>query len=127
MTQLADLSPPKLPELRIAVEAPDTVKLVGTITSRDPTADLAPFLKRVHAAAVAEGLRSVNVDVAGLTFVNSSAIRLFVDWTTWAKQEPEASRYQLRFVSNHLVTWQKTTLMALKSLAPNVVTVALAP
>jgi len=124
MIQLVDLSPPDLPDVHIAIEAPDTVKFTGTITSRDPAADLAPFLKRVHSAVVAEGLRRVNVDVSGLTFVNSSAIRLFVDWTTWTKQEPDATRYQLRFVSNHLVTWQKTTLMALKSLAPNVVTVA---
>jgi hypothetical protein len=123
MTQLDDLTPPTLADVRIAIEPPGTIKFAGTITSRDPALDLAPFLKNVHSAIVADGLKEVSIDVSALTFVNSSAIRLFVDWATWAKKEPEPNRYLLKFLTDHLITWQKTSFMALKSLAPSVVSV----
>ena len=124
MSRFEDLTPPSLDDVRIVVEPPGTVKFSGTIASRDPAADLAPFLRQVHSAAIEASLQAVNVDVTALTFVNSSAIRLFVDWTTWAKNEPSHDRYRLHFVANKQITWQKTTLMALQSLAPNVITVA---
>jgi hypothetical protein len=62
------------------------------------------------------------VDVTGLTFVNSSSIRLFIDWAVWVKAET-GHRYQLTFRTNRQITWQTTAFAALTSLMKEVVSV----
>ena len=106
---------PKLDSVSVEVIGTDTVKLKGTITKKEPAQDLDAFFKAVHRDAVASRADQVNVDVSELTFVNSSAIRLFVDWATWVKNE-STHRYRLRFLTSRHITWQKTSFTALKSL-----------
>jgi hypothetical protein len=55
------------------------------------------------------------VDVRELDFVNSSAIRLFVDWITWA----ESAKYTLLFHTSADTSWQRISFSVLCSLAPN--------
>jgi len=119
MSQFSSVQVPKAETIAIQLTAPNQVKLSGTITQKDPAQDLAGFFKALHTAALADKLSEVRADVSGLTFVNSSAIRLFVDWATWVKNE-RGQRYTLRFVTSRNVTWQKTSFMALMSLAKEV-------
>jgi hypothetical protein len=120
MSQLAKVAPPRLDTLRVQVSPPATLIFSGTITSKDPSGDVGPFLRAIHAAALSDKVSELRVDVSALSFVNSSAIRLFVDWTSWLKTD---KAYKLRFATNRHVTWQKTSFMALKSLADDVLTI----
>ena len=113
---------PKTQSVAIQVTEPNRVKLSGTITHKDPANDLAGFFKALHTAAISDRLTEVRADVSGLTFVNSSAIRLFVDWATWVKNE-RGHRYTLRFITSRNVTWQKTSFTALMSLAKEVLAI----
>ncbi|HEX3773364.1 MAG TPA: STAS domain-containing protein [Polyangiaceae bacterium] len=122
MSQFTSVPVPKADAVAIQVMAPNQVKLSGTITQKDPSSDLAGFFKALHNAALADKLGEVRADVSGLTFVNSSAIRLFVDWATWVKNE-RGQRYTLRFITSRNVTWQKTSFMALMSLAKEVLAI----
>jgi hypothetical protein len=122
MSQFSVVPVPKAESVAIQVTAPNLVKLSGTITQKDPSNDLAGFFKALHTAAIADKLTEVRADVSGLTFVNSSAIRLFVDWATWVKNE-RGQRYTLRFITSRNVTWQKTSFMALMSLAKEVLAI----
>ena len=122
MSQFTSVPVPKAETVSIQVTAPNQVKLSGTITQKDPSNDLAGFFKALHTAALADKLPEVRADVSGLTFVNSSAIRLFVDWATWVKNE-RGQRYTLRFITSRNVTWQKTSFMALMSLAKEVLAI----
>ena len=122
MSQFIAVPVPKAESVAIVVTAPNQVKLSGTITQKDPSHDLAGFFKALHTAALADKLTEVRADVSGLTFVNSSAIRLFVDWATWVKNE-RGPRYTLRFITSRNVTWQKTSFMALMSLAKEVLAI----
>jgi hypothetical protein len=122
MSQFSTVQVPRAETIAIQVTAPNQVKLSGTITQKDPASDLAGFFKALHTAALADKLAEVRADVSGLTFVNSSAIRLFVDWATWVKNE-RGQRYTLRFVTSRNVTWQKTSFMALLSLAKEVLAI----
>jgi hypothetical protein len=119
MSQFTSVKVPKADTVAIQITAPNQVKLSGTITQKDPSTGLAGFFKALHSAALADKLSEVRADVSGLTFVNSSAIRLFVDWATWLKNE-RGQRYTLLFVTSRNVTWQKTSFMALMSLAKEV-------
>ncbi len=122
MSQFSCVQVPKAATVAIQLTAPNQVKLSGTITQKDPANDLAGFFKALHTAALADQLTEIRADVSGLTFVNSSAIRLFVDWATWVKNE-RGQRYILRFVTSRNVTWQKTSFMALMSLAKEVLVI----
>jgi hypothetical protein len=99
------------------------LRIRGKMTSRQPEASIQPYLKRIHEEVCRLKLASVEVDVTELSFVNSSAIRLFVDWTMWAKGTSDQPLYQLVFQAKEGITWQRMTLTALTSLAPAVVRV----
>jgi hypothetical protein len=121
MSHVSQLSPPILPSLVVKIEAADKVSFAGTIATPNPSGDLGGFFKALHAAVVADGLSAIDIDVTKLTFVNSSAIRLLVDWSTWVRKDDERRRYQLRFLTNPQITWQKTSLPVLRNLAPGIV------
>lgn len=121
MSQLAALQAPQIEGVGIKIERPGQLSLTGTITSLHPGTTLGPFLRAVHDAALADGVKQLSVNVTGLTFVNSSAIRLFIDWAIWLKAVPETSRYKLVFDTDRTITWQRTSFLALRSLATGVV------
>jgi hypothetical protein len=122
MSQLQKVTPPRLETLRVRIDSGTNIVFTGTITSKDPAGDVGPFLKAVHEAALADKVAELRIDVSALSFVNSSAIRLFVDWAGWIKASKNGS-YKLRFATNRHVTWQKTSFMALKSLAEDVLSI----
>jgi len=123
MTAFENLPTPALPTATVEFDAKQTLHMAGTLAMRDPSADLGGFLRAVHSAAMEHRLSSVRVDVSRLTFVNSSSIRLFIDWATWVREANEQRRYRLVFVTDRHVTWQKTAFSAIRSLASQVVDV----
>jgi hypothetical protein len=107
---------PETDEVSITCTATQ-LTLSGTIAVKDPREPLGAYFRELHEAIVAAGQAEFVVDVSGLKFVNSSAIRLFVDWATWLKQEDLP--YRLVFRGTRAITWQRTTFMAVQSIAKN--------
>ncbi len=122
MNDLRALKPPVLGTVTTEIVPPSRVLLKGTITMQEPGRALSAFFRSVHGAAVSMKLPELTLDVSGLTFVNSSAIRLFIDWATWVKAE-RAHQYRFRLLANRNITWQKTSFMALQSLIKDVLVV----
>jgi hypothetical protein len=91
------------------------LRMKGTITLLDPIKQLQPFLDRVHQAIIGDKLGEFRVDVRELTFVNSSALRLFVDWAMKVKGPP--CLYTLVFVTDRSKTWQRTAFPAIVGIA----------
>jgi len=121
MSRMEHVTPPRLETLHVRFPQPKTLVFTGTITSKDPGADVGPFIRAVHEAALSDQIDELRVDVSGLSFVNSSAIRLFVDWAGWIRASN--GKYKLRFATNRHVTWQKTSFMALKTLAEDILSI----
>jgi hypothetical protein len=109
------LVPPNVTNVEVRV-APDGLALFGSITTKEPDRSLGAFFRKVHEAALAARLTELSVDVRGLSFVNSSAIRLFIDWAIWVSQ-PGHPTYKLRFLRNPSVTWQRVSFPAIAQLA----------
>jgi hypothetical protein len=109
---------------RIAIESLELqllgateVRLSGTISTTSAQNELARHLVQIHEGIVAKKYPSFTVDVRGLNFVNSSAIRVFVNWISLADQ----ARYKLVFLTDHSITWHRLSFSVLKSLAPGTV------
>jgi hypothetical protein len=115
MLNPAALPAPDVTSVQIAVSA-EGLTLAGSITTKEPDRSLGRFFRTVHEAALQSQLTELRVDVRGLSFVNSSAIRLFIDWAIWVSQ-PNGPRYRLRFVRNPNVTWQRVSFPAIAQLA----------
>lgn len=98
----------------VRVGAARTLSLHGQIASRDPVAELGPHFRAVHDAAAGGG--DVTLDLTALTFVNSSGLRLFIDWIGWILSEPDARRYRLRVRTKKGVTWQAAAFPAIAML-----------
>ncbi len=121
MSELENVELPTVPAVKIALDPAGSLTLTGEISTRDPAEAMSPFLQRIHRAIIADRLKVFTLNVAQLTFVNSSAIRLFVNWVTWARQEAEDTHYDLIIEMDQNITWQKTSLVAIKALASGTV------
>jgi anti-anti-sigma regulatory factor len=108
----------------VAVEhlSPAHLRLVGRITTDREEAALREYACEMHERAVAEKLASLTIDVTELVFVNSSAIRVFVDLASRA----EKAGYGLVFDIDSSVPWHRLSFAALQALSPRIV-VNLAP
>lgn len=117
---LAAVAPLAAERFEITATDARALALSGEIAVRDPVAEFGPHFRRIHDAAV--GGAEVFVDVTGLRFVNSSGLRLFLDWVAWIAAEPAERRYPLRFRTRKGATWQAAAFPAIVMLGAGNVT-----
>jgi hypothetical protein len=70
----------------------------------------------VHAAAEAEDLREVKVDIRGLLFLNSSAVKELIGWVLKRNRLPAGKKYVIEFIYDSSILWQRVTLPSLSQL-----------
>jgi hypothetical protein len=105
--------------LRLRLVNAAELQLDGALASPTAQRELNGILTSLHTRIVGQQISSFTVDVRTLNFVNSSAIRVFVDWIARA----EAARYKLVFVTERGITWHRLSFSVLRSLAPATVEV----
>lgn len=81
------------------------------------------FLASLHEQTRQRSLGKVVVDVRELAFLNSSCLKSLVSWIIQIKDLPPDQRYQITFLSCEQLNWQKRSLFAILSLAPELVTI----
>jgi hypothetical protein len=106
--------PVVIESLRIALVGAAELQIEGTLNTPTAQNEAARHLSALHERIVTEKLTSFTVDLRKLTFVNSSAIRLFVDWIAKAS----SAHYKLVFMTDRSITWHRLSFSVLKSLAP---------
>ena len=107
-----------------ATAAQDDARLVLAFSgSGDMNAitPLSEYLRQVHAEALRLRVTEVCCDFRQLTFMNSSCFKSFVVWIDTVKTSAEG--YQIRFLTDPNLHWQRRSLEALRRLAANIVTV----
>jgi hypothetical protein len=92
----------------------DRLVLKGVLSTPTAQSEFKRLLQELHTEIVSSRAQSFNVDVRGLTFVNSSAIRAFVDWISRAAH----AGYKLSFTTSAAITWHRLSFSVLKTLAP---------
>jgi hypothetical protein len=114
MSQLETIDPFSLETVTFELSSAPALQIQGTITLMNPTEAIGPYLERIHEAIVADKLPEFKVDVTQLTFVNSSAIRLFADWVI--RVEDGGKPYVLVFATDNSRSWQRTAFRSIASL-----------
>jgi anti-anti-sigma regulatory factor len=109
--------PVLIDSVRAELVAPTELRLDGSLTGQAAQTELARLLRELHDRIVAEKRPSLTLDVRGLAFVNSSALRVFVDLTSRA----QGANYKLIFDIDSSITWHRLTFSVLQSLGPNCV------
>jgi hypothetical protein len=103
--------------LELELSDPTRLELRGTLSTPTAQAEFRKYLQDLHAQIVSARMAEFQVDVRALSFVNSSAIRAFVDWISRAAH----AGYKLLFTTSPNVTWHRLSFTVLKSLAPDTV------
>ena len=95
------------------------IAMTGAVEMRDPGDALNPYWTLIDEEARRLGLKTVELDVRDLNFMNSSGILTLVRWITRCKSTGDCYRLVLHYDRN--VTWQRASIPTLAKLAPNVV------
>jgi hypothetical protein len=96
------------------------VAMSGAVEMRDPGEVLNPYWTLVDEEALRRNLKSVELDVRDLNFMNSSGILTLVRWITRCKSH-DSNSYHIVLRYDHNVTWQRASIPTLAKLAPNMV------
>ncbi len=104
--------------LRLHFHLPCAIRFEGSLASAMVRNELKHHLSDMHDRIVADGCPVITVDVQMLQFVDSSAIRLFVDWISRATY-----KYKIVFLIDPGTTWQRLSFSVLQSMAPDSVEV----
>ena len=83
---------------------------------------LAGFFRAVHGAALQPGMK-VHVDWRALRFMNSSCFQDFVVWLAEIGKIPADNGYNVIFLADAKQYWQRRSLHALATFAPDRVVV----
>jgi hypothetical protein len=120
----AALAPLVAPGFQLSPSIEQGSLLVSFAGNGDMTAveALGRYLKQVHLEAVALKVLEVKFDFRDLYFMNSSCFKAFVTWIDQAANA-EDHNYQIRFLTNPRLHWQRRSLEALRCLSPDVVRV----
>ena len=113
--QLRVRHPIDIDSLRVELMAPAELRLAGSLVADSAQNEIGRHLGELHAHMVEKKFSSLTVDVRGLAFVNSSALRIFVDLVSRA----QGAGYRLIFDLDSSITWHRLSFSVLKSLAPD--------
>jgi len=107
---------------RVSLQAEgNLVTLRGDIDQSSPKTFLAPFFEAVHTAAQEEDLHEVKVDILGLRFLNSSAVKEIIGWLLRRNRLPPGKKYVIEFIYDSSILWQRVTMPTLSQLDPDFV------
>lgn len=100
-----------------------TLKIVGEIDMQDPSLEIGPYMEKIHNAFLDSGVKEVETDFQELKFMNSSGIKVFVNWIMKLNLAPEDKKYKIKILYKKDVTWQTSSLPVLQKLQPTLIEV----
>jgi hypothetical protein len=97
------------------------ITMSGSVGMREPGEVLNPFFAVLDEEAARAGVRTVEVDLRALGFMNSSGIATLVRWVARQEARTEGNGYRLVLMYDRKVSWQRTNVPMLATIAPGVV------
>ncbi len=96
------------------------VTLAGT-ADLDAREALLVWMGELHAAAVAQGCRRVEVNLHELEFMSSMCVNVLVGWLVSIMDLPLTEQYEVHLLWDKRQLWQRRSVHALRRFAPRIV------
>jgi anti-anti-sigma regulatory factor len=104
----------KVENLELELVHAGMLRLSGSLSSTAARIEVRQLLEALHERVTTLKAYRFVVDARELDFMDSSAIRLFMDWL----KKASASEYKLVFYIDPDVTWHRLSFGVLQSLSP---------
>lgn len=121
-----NIDPIQMENANASLEGDDTgIRLVlkGDIDMRDTSVEFLPYLMKIHDVMVNNNVTGINLDLSGLTFMNSNGIKSLINWIMKAGELPPEKRYIINIIANSNIAWQESTLPVLRKLFPDFIVI----
>jgi hypothetical protein len=103
-----------------------TACLAGTADLR-AAEELEQFVTELHGAALSAGVSELHVDLRRLEFMSSCCFKSLVSWLGKLEQLPADRQYEVRFLCDPQMMWQRRGIRALTCFAADRVTIDTEP
>jgi anti-anti-sigma factor len=104
----------KLEQLELELVHAGLLRLSGSLSTTTARIELRHVLEALHERLALQQVNRFVIDARALDFMDSSAIRLFLDWLSKAS----AAEYKLVFYIDPDITWHRLSFGVLQSLSP---------
>ena len=88
----------------------------GEVDMRDPSLQILPYLMTIHDLMLENNIPEINVDFKELLFMNSSGLKVLINWIMKLKDIEQSGRYIINFIYDSKITWQTSSFPILKRL-----------
>ena len=103
----------------------NVIKFSGAIAFESGDNTFKDYLEKVHVHILNAGYKKVSVDIVDLDFLNSSAIKVMVDWVASVHKLYPEFQYKIIFIQKEASLWQEAITNTLVLLSPENVSVAI--
>ncbi len=97
------------------------IVMKGNVDSAQPGKFMQPFFAEVHENILKNGIKSIEVDIKELNFLNSSGIKELVAWIMKLESVPAAEQYKIKFLCNKDLLWQESSISTILFLNPDMI------
>jgi hypothetical protein len=95
------------------------VIIAGCINHPKPGIFMEPFLNKVHSSIIDNNIKTIDVDITDLRFLNSAGIRELVDWVMKLNALEDPKKYKIKFLCSSEHKWQESSMSTLIYLNPD--------
>ncbi|OHD18033.1 MAG: hypothetical protein A2086_15875 [Spirochaetes bacterium GWD1_27_9] len=96
----------------------------GFIDDKNPEAMLSSFFNEAHDKIIKSSIKYIELDFTKLIFLNSSGIKILIQWITKDATLSQDKQYYFRLKINSDFHWQENSTSMLKMLVPDLITIS---
>lgn len=83
-----------------------------------PEEVLKPYLEELHRRIIENGVKTVKLHFEKFDSLNSSALKIFVNWFDNIKHLDKNELYTIKFIYNSEIPWQKSFYPVVEKILP---------
>ncbi|MCX8059148.1 MAG: hypothetical protein N3A58_07020 [Spirochaetes bacterium] len=101
-------------EQNYSIEFSDNIiKIFGVVEIKNPNDNFSLHIKKINSLILERNLKEIIFDLTNLEFMNSSGIKVLVEWILRLEELPDDQRFKILFIYNPKILWQESTINTL--------------
>jgi len=95
------------------------INFIGTIEIKSLNDNFKEYIQKIHEYILNKNFKDIKIDFTKLIFMNSSGIKVIVEWLLKLEELPEEKKYKVLFIYDPKILWQESTINTLLFLNEN--------